>query len=91
MGDPSVRITLPMPMKKLDEEFVSLCLSLSRNTFLSFSLSLSLAGIPSHVTNPNVAPDPAMYWPSVLMIPFGPAPYRKMLTVPVQGGLAGYG
>jgi hypothetical protein len=33
-------------------------------------------------TYPNVAPDPSMYWPSVLIIPFGPAPYLKMLTVP---------
>ena len=31
---------------------------------------------------PNVAPDPSMYCPSVLMMPFGPAPYLKMLTVP---------
>lgn len=35
-------------------------------------------------TDPNVAPDAAIYWPIVLMIPFGPAPYRKMLTVPAQ-------
>lgn len=25
-------------------------------------------------TDPKVAPDPAMYWPRVRMIPFGPAP-----------------
>ena len=31
---------------------------------------------------PKVAPDPAMYWPRVLIMPLGPAPYRKMLTVP---------
>lgn len=31
---------------------------------------------------PNVAPEPSMYWPSVRMMPFGPAPYLKMLTVP---------
>ena len=31
---------------------------------------------------PNVAPDPSMYWPSVRIIPLGPAPYLKMLTVP---------
>lgn len=31
---------------------------------------------------PKVAPEPSMYWPSVLMMPFGPAPYLKMLTVP---------
>lgn len=33
-------------------------------------------------TDPKVAPEPAMYCPSVLMMPLGPAPYRKMLTVP---------
>lgn len=32
--------------------------------------------------NPNVAPDAPMNWPSVLIIPFGPAPYLKMVTVP---------
>lgn len=31
---------------------------------------------------PNVAPEPSMYCPSVRMMPFGPAPYLKMLTVP---------
>jgi hypothetical protein len=33
-------------------------------------------------TYPKVAPEPSMYCPSVLMMPFGPAPYLKMLTVP---------
>ena len=33
---------------------------------------------------PNVAPEPSIYCPSVLMIPLGPAPYLKMLTVPVR-------
>lgn len=33
---------------------------------------------------PNVAPEAPMNWPSVLMIPFGPAPYLKMLTVPTD-------
>lgn len=32
---------------------------------------------------PNVAPEPAMYCPSVRIMPCEPAPYRKMLTVPV--------
>lgn len=36
----------------------------------------------THATHPNVAPDAPMYWPKVLMIPLGPAPYRKILTVP---------
>ena len=31
---------------------------------------------------PNVAPEPAIYCPSVLITPLGPAPYRKMVTVP---------
>lgn len=35
-------------------------------------------------TNPNVAPDPAMYCPRDLITPFGPAPYRIMLTLPVS-------
>ena len=34
-------------------------------------------------TNPNVAPEPSMYCPNVRMMPFWPAPYRKMFTVPV--------
>lgn len=33
-------------------------------------------------TNPKVAPDMAMYWPRVLMMPLGPAPYLKMVVVP---------
>ena len=46
-------------------------------------------------TNPNVAPDPAIYCPSVRMTPFCPAPYLIMFTVPdrrlagtPQGGAA---
>lgn len=35
-------------------------------------------------THPNVAPEPAMYCPSVRIMPFVPAPYRKMLTVPTR-------
>lgn len=33
-------------------------------------------------THPKVAPDAPIYWPSVLIMPLGPAPYRKILTVP---------
>lgn len=33
-------------------------------------------------TDPKVAPDMAMYCPSVLMMPLGPAPYLKMVVVP---------
>jgi hypothetical protein len=38
--------------------------------------------LPMDMKKPKVAPEPAMYWPRVLMMPLGPAPYRKMLTVP---------
>jgi hypothetical protein len=31
---------------------------------------------------PKVAPEPSMYCPSVLITPFGPAPYLIMLTEP---------
>jgi len=34
-------------------------------------------------TYPKVAPDPSMYLPRVRMTPLGPAPYWKMVTVPV--------
>lgn len=40
---------------------------------------------------PNVAPDAPMNWPSVLIIPFGPAPYLNMLTVPVEKSILGSG
>ena len=35
-------------------------------------------------TDPKVAPDPSMYCPSVLITPFGPAPYLMILTEPSQ-------
>lgn len=41
-----------------------------------------LITLPIDMKKPKVAPDPSMYWPRVLMMPFGPAPYLKMLTVP---------
>ncbi len=31
---------------------------------------------------PKVAPEPIIYCPSVLITPFGPAPYRMILTEP---------
>lgn len=34
-------------------------------------------------TYPKVAPDPSMYLPRVRMTPLGPAPYWKIVTVPV--------
>ena len=33
---------------------------------------------------PNVAPEPSMYCPSVLMGPLGPAPYLMMLKPPIE-------
>lgn len=33
---------------------------------------------------PNVAPEPSMYCPNVLMGPLGPAPYRMMLKPPME-------
>jgi hypothetical protein len=51
-------------------------------------VSIRPSSFSSGITNPNVAPEPAMYCPSVRMIPFGPAPYLKMLTVPVERSLS---
>jgi len=42
-------------------------------------------------THPNVAPEAAMYWPNVRIIPLAPAPYLKMLTVPNGGVSFGFG
>ncbi len=33
---------------------------------------------------PNVAPEPSIYWPSVLITPLGPAPYLMMFTEPAE-------
>lgn len=38
--------------------------------------------LPIDMKKPKVAPEPAMYCPNVLITPFGPAPYRMMLTEP---------
>ena len=65
----SVRMTLPMDMKKLRMELGQL---------VSFKSARERAR-----SHPNVAPEPSMYCPRVRMMPFWPAPYRKMLTVPV--------
>lgn len=45
---------------------------------------IPVAGLAAEgdIAYPNVAPDAPIYWPNVLMIPLGPAPYLKMLTVP---------
>lgn len=54
----------------------------ARRTCQPSELPLSYAETAPY---PNVAPDPSMYWPNVRMMPFGPAPYLKMLTVPKIG------
>lgn len=69
MGDlPSVLITLPMDMKNLPCCQPIIC---EKRTHEMLGLSY-----------PNVAPEPSMYWPSVLIGPFGPAPYLMMLNPP---------
>jgi hypothetical protein len=57
---------LPIDMKNL-ERASELC---TRNWF------------SEDLTYPKVAPDPSIYCPSVLITPFGPAPYLMMLTEP---------
>lgn len=71
-------MTLPMDMKKLGGRW---CQRLSP---VESSVS---KGFP----NPKVAPEPSMYWPNVLMMPLGPAPYLKMLTVPGELRTSGHG
>lgn len=61
-------MTLPMDMKKLEERLGAIIQEPSQRG--------------KDQPYPNVAPEPSMYCPSVLMMPFGPAPYLKMLTVP---------
>lgn len=40
---------------------------------------------PMFKTYPNVAPEPSMYLPRVRITPLGPAPYWKIVTVPIGG------
>lgn len=68
IGEVSDRITLPTDMKNL-----------SRQCQCESPLAKE-----EMVTYPNVAPDAPMNWPKVLIMPFGPAPYLKMLTVPAK-------
>jgi len=44
----------------------------------------ALSEMDLHKPYPNVAPDINMYCPKVLMMPFGPAPYRKIVVVPIE-------
>lgn len=64
---PSVRITLPMDMKRL----------MVNNRIREIE-----TGCEGFVTYPKVAPEPSMYLPRVRITPLGPAPYWKMVTVP---------
>lgn len=59
-------MTLPMDMKNLCADL------LARKDDV----------VDSAGTDPKVAPDMAMYCPSVLMMPLGPAPYLKIVVVP---------
>ena len=63
-GELSVRMTVPMDMKKLQGGSAHSCIEKGRRTY------------------PNVAAEPAMYCPSVLITPLGPAPYLKMFVAP---------
>lgn len=75
MGDESLRMTLPMDMKKLFSKTQGVLARQERDPEAENS-----------VAYPNVDPDMSMYWPSVRMIPLGPAPPRKICTVPVHAG-----
>lgn len=74
---PSVRITLPTDIKNLAMTQVSAACALSRED------SLDMSGGDSAKPYPNVAPEPSMYCPSVLMGPFGPPPYLIMVNPPM--------
>ncbi len=73
----SVRITLPTDMKKLSTQEVLAAYFLRRGYPLEMSDSGGLAK-----PYPNVAPEPSIYCPNVLMGPFGPPPYLIMVNPP---------
>ena len=64
----SVRMVLPMDMKNL----------------MQWSAQVPLEDRQPVHSYPKVAPDPSIYCPSVLITPFGPAPYLIMLTDPTM-------
>jgi hypothetical protein len=66
-------MVLPMDMKKL------------RNQTLAAGFDSKSFGS----VHPKVAPDPSIYCPSVLITPFGPAPYLMMLTDPCKVRMGG--
>lgn len=67
MGELSVRIVMPIDIKKLHP---------------SISLLFDVVVFSRLVTYPNVAAEPIMYCPSVRNMPFGPGPYRMMFVAP---------
>ena len=66
----SVLIMLPIDMKKLE----------GRGTSARVYGGVRLG----KGQYPNVAPDPTIYCPKLLITPFGPAPYLMMLTEPLE-------
>ena len=68
MGELSVRIVVPMDMKKLRQSVIVSELDGGRRLYG-----------PAY---PNVAADPSIYWPSVRIMPLGPGPNLMMLVAP---------
>jgi hypothetical protein len=64
-------MVVPIDMKKLAEDPVS--------------SEVVDARVAKSLTDPNVAADPAMYCPSVRIIPLGPGPNLMMFVAPAQG------
>lgn len=58
IGELSVRMVVPMPMKNL----------------FNISPNIRLSQVHRGQSYPNVKEDPIMYCPSVLIMPFGPGP-----------------
>lgn len=70
IGEESVRITLPIDMKVLRQ---------------SYKLDgRYLPRLETRFTNPKVAADPSIYWPNDRITPFAPAPYRMIVTPPLN-------
>ena len=72
VGEPSVLMTLPIDMKKLDRA--------DGHDQPNARKAMSDVDV---TTYPNVAADPIMYWPSVRVRPLGPAPNRMIFTPPI--------
>jgi hypothetical protein len=67
MGELSVRIVMPIDIKKLCP---------------SINLNAPQYPFPVLVTYPNVAAEPIIYCPSVRNMPLGPGPYRIIFVAP---------